>query len=400
MTIQSLPIPHLPAHPIWGNMAAFRTDRLGLLERVTQDCGDVGIFHVGPWPVVLINAPAYVSTVLVDQAQRFEKSNLLRRHLRPILGTGLLTADNAPHAQQRALVAPAFQPARVQGYSETMATVSEHAHAGWQAGQVIDVWHAMMRLTLQIAGRTLLGADLSTHADRVDATVTTFAHLANAMANTLVRVPASWPTPTNRRLWRALHQFDALITDLVAQRRVTPAAKDDVLSILLQAQHDAGVRDVQVRDEVATLLIAGHETLASALSWTWYLLLQHPAVYARARDEARHTLQGRTPTVRDLPQLPYLRQVLQESMRVYPPAWVILRQAVAPVTLGPYEIPAGMRVAISPYTLHRRSDLFPDPTRFDPERFAAAQDGKRPRSAYLPFGAGPRGCMGRYFAEL
>lgn len=393
-------IPQIPKRPLLGNIGAFRAQRLQLLDAVVAQCGDIGMFHVGPWPVVLVNAPSAIKTVLVEQAASFEKSNLLRRHLRPILGTGLLTADNAPHARQRQLIAPAFQPARVQAYSDTMGAVTEDAATGWQAGQIVDVWDAMMRLTLRIAGHTLLGVDLDDQAAAIGTAVTTFAHVANTMANTIVRVPQWWPTPTNRRMRQALHAFDTVIRERVAQRVATPGPEQDVLSLLLHAQHDTGMTDVQLRDEVATLLIAGHETMASALSWTWYLLLQHPEIYARARREACAALQGRTPTAHDLPQVPYIRQVVQESMRLYPPAWVILRQAVRPVEIGPYRLPPGMRVAISPYTLHRRPDLFPDPMRFDPDRFAPAHEQTRPRYAYVPFGAGPRSCIGRMFAEM
>jgi cytochrome P450 len=219
----------------------------------------------------------------------------------------------------------------------------------------------------------------------------------------VVQVPASWPTPRKRGFQRARARLDATIYALIEERRRSGDDRGDLLSMLLSAQdEDDGsfMTDLQVRDEVMSFFLAGHETTANALAWTWYLLAQHPDVYARLRDELQRVLAGRTPTFADLPDLPYTLQVLKESMRLYPPVWVLGRQATRAVALGDYDLPAGMVVTISPYTLHRRPDLFAHPDTFDPERFEPDAEKLLPRNAYIPFADGPRVCIGNHFAQM
>ena len=396
-------IPQLPALPFLGNIRDFRSNRLELLLRVTRECGDIGVFRVGPLPVVLVNSPDYVSRILVEDAAAFEKSPMLRQHLRPLLGNGLVSSENQFHRRQRKLVAPAFQHQRVTTYADVMTTYTERIQESWVDGATIDIADEMRRLTMWIVGKTLFDADVLSEAEEIGQTITTFAHVANEMANTLVRIPTSWPTRRGQRFRSAIARLDATIHRMIEQRRQGDQDRGDLLAMLLQAHdEDDGsfMTDQQVRDEAVTLFIAGHETTATALTWTWYLLTQYPEVYAKLRAELDQVLAGRAPTFADLNELPYTLQVFKEAMRIYPPAWVILRQAKQPVDLGQYRLPAGMRVAVSPYTLHRRVDYFPVPERFDPERFAQHAERQLPRYAYLPFGAGQRVCIGNHFALM
>lgn len=396
-------IPKLPAPPLLGHLRDFRTRRLDLLRRVQQECGDVGIFQVGVWPVVLMNRPSDLATVLVEQADAFEKSPLSRRYLRPLFGNGIFVTEDAPHRRHRKLMAPAFQHRQIATYAAIMSAYAEDIQQRWQDGQEVDLAQAMMRLTLWIAGRTLFTVDLLQAADEIGKVVTDLIRLGSEVANRPIPIPLHWPTSRNRRLRSAMDRMDARIYGLIAERRGVNRDPGDVLSMLLHAwdeEDGSGLTDQEIRDELITLLIAGHETTATGLAWTWYLLMQHPPIYQQLRAEVDDVLVGRTPTVADLAQLPMTLRVFKEALRLYPPAWIIMRQARQAVTVGEYDLPEGMRVAISPYTLHRNPAHFPDPERFDPDRWTPENEAKIPRYAYLPFGAGPHVCIGNHFAMM
>jgi cytochrome P450 len=256
-------------------------------------------------------------------------------------------------------------------------------------------------------GKTLFDADVLAEAGSLGAALTTVMRYSNARRGALVRLPAGWPTPRNRRFRAARARLDSTVYRIIAERRRSGEDRGDLLSVLLRSHSvpqdadDGGfMTDRQVRDEAMTLFLAGHETTANALSWTWYLLAQHPQVYARLRAEVDMVLAGRSPTLADLEALPYTLRVLKESMRLYPPAYIMLRYTIAPITVGGHRVPRGALLVLSPYTLHRRPDCFPDPERFDPERFAPEAEARLPRNAYLPFGAGPRSCIGNHFALM
>jgi cytochrome P450 len=284
-----------------------------------------------------------------------------------------------------------------------MARYAEQMQGAWADGQTLNIASEMMRLTLQIVGKTLFDTDVLGKAEEVGDALTTAMHGFNAEVNALVHIPRTWPTPANRRNREAARRLDAIIYRIIAERRRSGEDRGDLLSMLLHAQdEDDGsfMTDTQVRDEAMTLFLAGHETTANALAWSWHLLAQHPDVYARVREEADGVLGGRTPTFADLPELAYTLQVFKETMRLYPPAHTIGRQATRPVELGGYELAAGSVVLISPYVMHRRPDYFPDPERFDPERFTPEAEERLPRFAYMPFGGGPRICIGNHFALM
>lgn len=396
-------LPAMPRTPLLGNLLELRRHRLEFFLRMSRECGDIACFHAGTRPVVFVNSPEYIRTILVERAYDFEKTPNMRKYLRPVLGNGLLTSDNEFHKRQRKLVAPAFQHRRVAAYAGVMASYAERAQTAWTEGATIDIAQEMMRLTLMIVSKVLLDAELAQEADELGEALTTAMRFTIDKFSAIVRVPSGWPTAGNRRFQQARERLDSTIYRIIEERRKSGEDPGDLLSMLLRAQdEDDGsfMNDVQVRDEVMSTFVAGYETVANALAWTWYLLARHPEVYGRLREEATRVLAGRTPTAGDLASLPYTFQVFKEAMRLYPPAWTISREAKRPTKLGDYLLPMGQVVIMSPYTLHRRPDYFPEPERFDPERFTPEAEQRLPRDAYIPFADGPRGCIGIHFAML
>lgn len=396
-------IPRIRGLPLIGNLPEFRSDRLNLYLRVARECGDIGGYRVGARQPILINSSELVHAVLVEHAHDFDKGPLFRLLTRPLLGNGLLTIPNEFHKRQRKLVAPAFQHRRIAAYAEVMAHYTERLQSGWPDGARINVAREMMRLTLWIVGKTLFDADVLEEAEELGDALATTLRTFNEQVGAVIPIPMTWPTLRNRRFRAAITRLDATIFRIIAERRASGLDRGDLLSMLLQTTYEddqSFMTDQQVHDEVKTLFLAGHETTANALAWAWYLLSQHPEVYARLCAEADQVLGGRSPAFDDLPNLPYTLKVLKEAMRLYPPAPTIGRMSVRPVELGGYRLPAGTQVIISPYALHRRPDYFPDPERFDPDRWTPEMEARLPRYAYLPFGGGPRICIGNHFAMM
>jgi cytochrome P450 len=350
----------------------------------------------------MVNSPEYAHAVLVEQADSFQKLPSFV-FLKPLLGNGLLTSEGEFWRRQRKLAAPAFQHRRIAGYATVMAEYAEQCQGRWRDGETIDVAHEMMRLTLSVVGKTLFDADVLSEADEIGESITVALDYANRQTSSLLPTPMSWPTPGNMRNRRAIDRLNKTIQRLITERRASGDDKGDLLSMLLQARDEgdgSAMNDTQVRDEAMTIFLAGHETTANALAWTWYLLTQHPAIYQRLCDEVDQVLGGRTPTFSDLPNLPYALQVFKEAIRLYPPAHVFGRYAICDVTVCDYRMPANSWVIISPYAMHRRADIFPDPERFNPDRFLPEAEKRLPRQAYLPFGGGPRICIGNHFALM
>jgi cytochrome P450 len=386
-----------------GNVFALRNKRLELLLRISREFGDIGAFHFGPHMVPLINSPDLVRCVLVDQSAMFEKTVTVRTLATPVLGNGVFLSEGEEHRQQRRLLAPLFQHQRVLNYAETMVDCASYLQKTWQEGETINIADEMMHLTLWIISNVLFGADVSGEESELGEVLTyTFRHFASAVTNP-IRLPQSWPTLGNQRARQALARVNATIYRMIEEQRQHDKGDNNFLSMLLHGQdeaHSSPLSDRQMRDEALSLFVAGHETMANALTWCWYLLSQHPEIYARMRAEGDHVLAGRTPTIADLPNLPYTLQVLRETLRLYPPVYAFTRRAMSTVQLGTYRIPKGTSVVISPYTLHRRTSFFSNPERFDPERFAPQREQNLPRYAYIPFGAGPHICLGMHFALL
>lgn len=375
-----------------------------LFSRMAQ-LGDVTEISVAGRRLVVLNHPADVQRVLVTEQRNFVKGPALER-TKPLLGEGLLTNEGESHLRQRRLAQPAFHRERIAGYGSVMAAYADRAQAGWHDGDTLDIHAAMMRLTLAIVTKTLFDEDVEGNSGVVGEAIDLSLRMFNYTLVPLGVVMEHLPIPWVRRLHRARRQMDAYIATLIAERRRGGADRGDLLSMLVAAQDDGhGMSDRQLRDELVTVLMAGHETTAVGLSWTWYLLSQHPEVEEKLHQELHDVLgegtggssASRAPTVGDLPRLSYTRSVFAESMRLYPPAWVIERRALGPFEAGGYTIPAESLVLVSQYNIHRDPRWWPEPERFNPDRWSVEPS---PKFSYFPFGAGTRICIGEQFAWM
>jgi cytochrome P450 len=367
--------------------------------------------------IVLLNDPSDIREVLVDKAHMFIKERTQKR-MKILLGEGLITADGEAHKRQRRIAAPAFHRQRIQAYA---ATIVEHAAAvreEWKPGIQIDVAAEMMRLALQITARTLFDTEVTPEI----ATINDESNAVMEIYNALIAMPRAedllrWrvPLPVLMRFRRSKKRLDAVVNKMIAakQEAIAKAAREgrplggDVLSMLIAARDDEGSSSVsnkmssqELRDEVMTIFLAGYETVANALSWTWLLLGQNPEVEAKLHAELDSALGGRLPSLEDLPRLPYSEMVIAESMRLYPPAWAMGRQATQEIEIGPYRLPNGTFLFFSQYIVQRSAKYFPDPLKFDPERFTPEAKASRPKFAYFPFGGGGRQCIGESFAWM
>ncbi len=386
-----------------GNAFEPRGDPIGYFTKCIRKYGDIVFLRFLGVPLCLLNRPDCIESVLVTQHNNFEKSKDYRA-LRRVLGNGLLTSEGEFWRRQRKLVQPAFHHERIAAYTEVMVAYTERMLASWKDGQGLDVHEAMMRLTLDIVAKTLFDTDVSREAEDVGAALQFLMGKFMRQAAFAFLLPASIPIPTTRRLRRAVGQLDKVIYEIIRRRRASGTMSGDLLSVLLQAQDDEGLSmtDRQLHDEIMTLFLAGHETTANALSWTWLLLGQHPEVEEKLVEELQRVLGGRAPTASALPRLTYTEMVLREAMRLYPPVWVIGRRALAPFRMGNYELPAETNVVMSQLITHRDAKYFPEPERFDPDRWRPndPRNLSLPRFAYFPFGGGPRVCIGAGFSMM
>lgn len=399
-------IPGPPWHTAVENTFRFLRHALDFSMEMRARYGDVVSVPTLMGRLTLIFSADGVRHVLQENHLNYNKDIPDYRILSLLLGKGLLTNDGASWLQQRRLIQPAFHRGRVAALGPIMtdATVAwlEQLRASGKVdtGESIDVLHEMSGLTLSIVCKALFGADLpKEELERVGRALSSANHLL-ADAFYLPGV-LSLPTPQRHRLRAARSELHAVVDEIVRRRRSASEQRDDLLAMLLEAR-DAdtgeGMSDQQLRDEVLTLLLAGHETTANALSWTFYLLAQHPHETAKLQDEYQRVLQGRPPVMEDLPQLPWTRMVVEESMRLYPPAWAVGRHTLQQDEVGGYNIPQGAYILLIQYVTHRHPDYWEQPDGFDPERFSAEREADRPRFAYFPFGGGPRLCIGNQFA--
>jgi cytochrome P450 len=387
-----------------GDLAGFRRDPLGFFTERAR-AGDVVPVRLVTRGF-LVNHPDYVKHVLQDNHTNYGKGPLYSR-LKPAIGEGLVTSEGEVWRRQRRLAQPTFSRERIASFATAMTERTGAMLDRWAApagrGAPLDVHAEMMKLTLAILGDTVFGRDLSRESDALTQAVTTAIEITNRRVYSLVPVPLSWPTPENRRYRRALATLDDIVHDMIAKKRAAPAASNDLLSMLMTARDDeTGERmsDQQLRDEAMTMLIAGHETTALVLSFTWYLLSRHPDVERKLHDEVARVLGDRRPTSEDVPRLAYTTLVIHEVMRLYPPAWFIARRAINDDAIGPQRIPAGSAVLMVPYLTHRHPTYWENPEAFDPERFMPERVAGRPRFAYFPFAGGPRQCIGNNFAMM
>ena len=385
------------------NLFSLRRDPIKFLSGLADRYGDLVFFKLGPLPVFLINNPDFIRDVLVTHNRNFMKGEGLQRAKR-LLGEGLLTSEGEFHLRQRRLAQPAFHRQRVAAYAATMVEYSDRAFDRWRAGETRDVAREMMRLTLAITGKTLFDADVESEADEIGEALTTTFDLFNRLSLPFAQLLDRLPLPATRRFQKARQRLDSTIYRIINKRRASGEDRGDLLSMLITARDEegdgAGMTDEQLRDEAMTIFLAGHETTANALTWTWYLLSQHPEVEARLHAEVDEVLKGGLPTAEDYPRLRYTEMVFAESMRLYPPAWIIGRRALGDYRINGYTIPARSILLMSQYLTHHDARFFSDPFRFDPERWTPEARESRPKFSYYPFGGGTRLCIGESFAWM
>ena len=377
-------------------------DRIGFVEQLDRDMGDFGRLRVASRRIVFVNTPELAQEVLIDRADDFHKSPGLRIVGKPLLGEGLLTAEGENHLRQRRLVAPALAHHRVMRYASLMEQHTREHVASWQPGS-IAMLPEMTRLTLGIVGEALFNANLLDEAAELGSAITDAMRHGTRLLG-IVHVPADWDTPGNRRVARSIDRLNRTIYRLIEERRASGEDKGDLLSMLLMSseEDEHGLRsltDKQVRDEAMTLFLAGHETTANAVTWALYLLARNPEIQQRLQGEVDQ-LSGNPIAFADLPRLPLALQVFKEALRLYPPAFLIGRQAKRDTRLGGHAIEAGEIVLLAPYILQRSPRYFEQPLHFDPDRFLPERESTIPRMAYLPFGAGRRICIGNQFALM
>ncbi|ARU59150.1 MAG: cytochrome P450 [Pseudomonadales bacterium] len=398
----SLP-PGPKGKPILGSISEFAADTLSFLTDTTNTYGDVVYFKLGHLPTYLVTDPVLVKEILLTQHTKFIKNSFFWRHFRGIFGKGLLTNEGQPWRVQRKLAAPAFQHKRIATYVDYMVQFTRETQQQWQDGATLDIHDEMMRLTADIVAKALFDASMATDGQALlDAVHVIEAQIPIRMARPFVFLDYL-PLKSNRAYQKALQTIEQEINRFIQHHRDQPGQRETLLSMLMEACYEDGsaMSDKQLRDEVITLFLAGHDTTAITLSWTLYLLSQHPECKARVQHELETVLQGNAPTMSDLADLHYLRNVIKESMRLFPAAFVFGRESVEDVQLGPWKIPKGTTVLVSPWVSHRSEKYFANAQSFEPDRWTEDfEKNQLPRYVYMPFGGGPRVCIGEGFAMM
>lgn len=379
-----------------------------LFEHLHARFGRIAHYRFFGTLIVFVNDPDWINEILVNQASSFIKERTLRR-MKILLGEGLITSDDPIHMRQRRIAAPAFHRQRIATYAGQIVANATTLRDSWHDGQELDISAAMMRLSLQIIARTLFDQEVTPEVLSVADEVNTIMGLYNFLvAFPKLESVLHWPIPGLIQFRRSRARLDRIVARMIASRRTLNRqeleGRGDLLSMLIAAQDEeesgAGMSDEQVRDEALTIFLAGYETVANAMAWTWYLLSQNPAAFDAMTREIDEVVGGRTATLADLPNLRYTEMVFAESMRLYPPAWAMGRQATKPVHLGDYRIPPGAHFFFSQYVMHRSPAYWDDPLAFRPERHTPEAKAARPRFVYFPFGGGRRQCIGEGFAWM
>ncbi len=378
---------------------------LNFLASLPAKYGDMVQIKIFFWPTLIINHPDAIKHVLQDNYGNYDKNVPIFNLFRPLLGNGLVTAYGGESwLQQRRLMQPAFHRQQIAKIGTEISALTETMLGAWetyvQEQRPLDIAQEMMHLTLHIVSSALFHSDIS---EQTRIFEQAFSEVNAFLLEYFNRPfpPLRVPTPRNRHFWEALRTLDGVVYQILQQRRQSEEKYDDLLALLMQAKDEEtgeGMSDQQLRDEIMTLLVAGHETAANALAWCWYLLAQHPEAEQKLQHEVDQVLAGRVPTMADLPQLPYTRMVFEEAMRLYPPVWILMRKALQEDTLSGNKIAANTYILWSTYAIHRHPDFWEEPDKFDPERFSAERSAGRPRHAYIPFSHGPRLCIGNIFA--
>lgn len=423
-----------------GHVAELRSTPLSLLERFNRECGDLGQLRFAYQSVVIVNSPSLVGELLVEKARSFRKSRFIRAMLHPFVGDGLFTSEGDLWRRQRKVMAPIFHPTNLGTFADAMTGAATRCVDTWQSGQVVDVSRETTRIAMSVAGTTLFGIDTFDEADELGEALTVALRWASEASASLgllgqvelsfgVRRVARWlridqqegtrarrlvdgaverlerpillPGRRTSELRRAIAVLDERVARMIADRRASAMERPDLLTRLLVSRDEQGrpMSDRQLRDEILTLFVAGHETTATALAWAFYLLARHPDALARLESEVAE-LGGRLPTPADLPRLGYALAVFKESLRMYPPVPYYEREALEPVEIANRDFAPGTYFGVLPWAIHHRADWWPEPRRFDPLRHSPELEEIRPRYAYIPFGAGPRVCIGNHFALM
>lgn len=384
-----------------GSMPEVRRDPLRLMLKAFREYGDVVRFSFGPMVVHLVASPSGAQQILAENNKNYGKQTRGFKNLRYVLGNGLLTAEGELWKRQRRIAQPGFHRQKIAGFAEAMVRAAEDCATRLESrrGQTLDVSAEMSRLTLRIVGETLLGHDPSDAADEVGKSLAYLLHIANLRTGRILEVPPFFPSRENLRFRKALQTLDSVVVRMIHERRREPKDRGDLLSMLMHARDSEtgeSMDDRQLRDETMTIFLAGHETTAMAMTFTFLCLARAPQVARELRQELNDVLGGRSATLEDLPKLRFNKMVIQEAMRLYPPAWLISRSVEGPDEVGGYDLPAGSIAFVCPYITHRHPRFWDDPEGFDPRRF----EREPPKGAYYPFGAGPRQCIGSGFAMM
>lgn len=388
-------------HFLLGNLPELGTDILGLFESCARDHGDVAFLSLAGWHAFVLSHPEQIEQVLVTDHKNFIKHTFFWRHVRAIFGNGLLTSEGDFWLRQRRLAQPSFHRDRVATYGDVMVSYTERALDEWRDGETRDVHHELMRLTLLIVAKVLFDADVAHEVETIGGALDDATKEIASRFRRPFRIPDAIPIPGNLRYRRAVRRLDGVVNRIIDEHR-NHDGRGDLLGLLMQARDEDGraMTNEQLRDEAITILLAGHETTAIALSWTCYLLSKHPSIAEHVHEEVTEVLGKRAPTVADLPKLRLTQMVVMEALRLYPPAYALGREAVKDCTIAGYEVRAGSSIFISPWVVHRDARWFDRPMEFVPERWAGSAAQRLPRFAYFPFGGGPRICIGNRFATM
>jgi cytochrome P450 len=388
--------------PLVGTAIAMARDPLAFLIDLGHRYGPVSFTRIGPWPVYMINDPELIEEVLVGKHRNCIKDKSTR-DLMPLAGQGLLTSDGEPWLRQRRLAAPPLQPKRIAGYATTTLQCAERAFAALRDGESRDMHAVLAEVTLEIVGKTLLGVDARGETERIARALDLFmVYFDRQVYSWQGMLPMAVPTPSRVRMRRAVRDLDRIVYPMIARCRASEADADHLLARLVHARGEDGepMSDLQLRDEALTMLLAGHETTALALTYSLFLLTTHPEALRKLQAEVDAAFAGGAPDPMALCALPYLQAVAREALRLYPPGYVIGREVVTPFELGGYTLERGAQLSVSPYTVQRDPRFFAEPERFVPERWLEPSAAELPRFAYFPFGGGPRVCIGNHFATM
>jgi cytochrome P450 len=391
-------------HPLFGNLKDLKLHVLEFFSELQENYGDISTIRFSIRKVSYVQSPDFIQHILQENNRNYTKS-LRYEQLKYLLGNGLLTSEGEYWLRQRRMIQPAFHKQKLMILCDEMVKCTQESidEIAKKNGEEINIAQEMMALTLQIVGKTLLNADVKSEAKNVGNALSFLLKAVNRRARTPVLLPLWVPTPQHIKIKKAVNEINQVLDKVFEDRRNNPSERYDLLSMMMEATYeDTGLQmeNKQLRDEVMTLFVAGHETTANALSWTLYLLARYPDELEKCKKEIETVLQGANPTFEMLHELKYLSMVLEESLRMYPPAWIIGRKAIQTDEIGGYKIAPNHNVMISPYALHRDKRFWDEPNKFNPLRFLPDEVKKRPKFAYLPFGGGPRLCIGNNFAIM